>query len=272
MSRKIQIQKIVKQICAELNNFCDLKPTLNSVLIYIKKFTCCEAVGIRLSDNGDYPYYVHHGFSEEFIRLENSLHYADTDEYAVSDHERKLSLKDCLCTAVIDGKIDTSAQNITSDGSFWSNNIATYIEQDYGTLYNERFFLGCTVYGYRSLALIPIKSDGKIIGLLQVNDSREDMFTEELIINLEMIGEQIGFAVKNKRAFEKLYKALDKINILRGMLPICAHCKRIRDDKGYWHRIEEYIEEHSNVEFTHGLCPDCLEKYYPSFVSEKKSV
>jgi len=272
LSRKIQRQKIVKKICAELNKFSDLKPTLDAVLTYIQKLTCCEAAGIRLSKNGDYPYYAHRGYSEGFIRLENNLYNEYAGEYAVSGHERNLSPKDCLCVAVLDGRISASEQNFTSDGSFWSNNITAYSEQVYDTLDDESLSFGCVGYGYNSLAVIPIKSDGKSIGLLQVNDRQENMFIEEIVVYLEMIGEQIGFAVKNKKAFENLQKALDEINLLRGMLPICAHCKRIRDDKGYWHRVEEYIEDHSNVEFTHGLCPDCLEKYYPAFVTEMKTV
>lgn len=57
-----------------------------------------------------------------------------------------------------------------------------------------------------------------------------------------------------------------EITRLRGMLPICASCKRIRDDKGYWKQIEVYIEEHSDAEFTHGICPKCMEKMYPDTI------
>jgi hypothetical protein len=60
-------------------------------------------------------------------------------------------------------------------------------------------------------------------------------------------------------------KALDEIKILRGLLPICASCKKIKDDEGYWIQIEGYIKNHSEAEFTHGICPDCVEKLYPDF-------
>jgi len=65
-------------------------------------------------------------------------------------------------------------------------------------------------------------------------------------------------AKKNK----ELEKALSEVKQLQGMLPICAKCKKIRDDKGYWNIIESYIENHSNVEFTHGMCPECMEDMY----------
>ena len=57
---------------------------------------------------------------------------------------------------------------------------------------------------------------------------------------------------------EELQKALTKIKTLKGLLPICLSCKKIRDDAGYWHQVEAYIHDHAEVEFTHGLCPDCL--------------
>lgn len=60
-------------------------------------------------------------------------------------------------------------------------------------------------------------------------------------------------------------KALHELRILRGFLPICASCKKIRDDKGNWTQLEGYIIDHSEVEFTHSICPDCAEKLYPDF-------
>ncbi|MCP4119070.1 MAG: hypothetical protein GY737_27445 [Desulfobacteraceae bacterium] len=65
-----------------------------------------------------------------------------------------------------------------------------------------------------------------------------------------------------KEERDRLKKALDEIVTLQGLLPICSVCKNIRDDKGYWNRIETYIEKHSDAEFSHGLCPSCSEKLY----------
>jgi hypothetical protein len=56
------------------------------------------------------------------------------------------------------------------------------------------------------------------------------------------------------------------------MLPICAACKKIRDDQGYWQAVERYISEHSEAQFSHGLCPDCMKKLYPEFYEEEESV
>ncbi len=72
---------------------------------------------------------------------------------------------------------------------------------------------------------------------------------------------------ENRREREKLIAelqdALSKVKQLKGMLPICAHCKKIRDDRGYWNQIETYIRDHSEAEFTHGICTECARKLYP---------
>jgi PAS domain S-box-containing protein len=62
-----------------------------------------------------------------------------------------------------------------------------------------------------------------------------------------------------------LQHALDNIRVLRGLLPICSHCKKIRDDQGQWHTVESYVKERADVDFSHGICPDCLSKHYPQF-------
>ena len=71
-----------------------------------------------------------------------------------------------------------------------------------------------------------------------------------------------------ERTNKELKEALDTINTLHGILPICANCKKIRDDKGSWSQIEEYITKHSDAQFSHGICPECAKKLYPEFVKD----
>jgi hypothetical protein len=66
-----------------------------------------------------------------------------------------------------------------------------------------------------------------------------------------------------KKEHDKLLKALKEIKTLSGFLPICASCKKIRDDKGYWNQIEAYIQQHSDAQFSHAICPACAKKLYP---------
>jgi sigma-B regulation protein RsbU (phosphoserine phosphatase) len=64
---------------------------------------------------------------------------------------------------------------------------------------------------------------------------------------------------------EELRQALDQIKTLRGIVPICMHCKQIRDDQGYWNQLEVYVRDHTEAEFSHGICPGCMTKLYPKF-------
>jgi hypothetical protein len=71
-----------------------------------------------------------------------------------------------------------------------------------------------------------------------------------------------------KKISENLRKAMEQIKVLRGFLPICASCKKIRNDLGYWEQLETYIRDHSEADFTHGLCEDCAQRLYPSLFTD----
>jgi len=75
---------------------------------------------------------------------------------------------------------------------------------------------------------------------------------------------------EREKLISELQKVLGEIKTLSGLLPICANCKKIRDDKGYWNQIEVYISEHSQAEFSHGLCPQCAEKLYSKYAKKDK--
>lgn len=79
----------------------------------------------------------------------------------------------------------------------------------------------------------------------------------------------IGLILLNFQRVEiELLKSNEEIKILRGIIPICAACKKIRDDKGSWEQIEVYIQDHSDAEFSHGICPECVQKLYPEFAED----
>jgi PAS domain S-box-containing protein len=101
----------------------------------------------------------------------------------------------------------------------------------------------------------------------------------------DLKGERIGFRgivrditerklaeEEREKLIHEIQDALAQIKKLSGLLPICASCKKIRDDKGYWNQIESYIRDHSEAEFSHGICPDCMKKLYPDFADNKNSV
>ena len=74
---------------------------------------------------------------------------------------------------------------------------------------------------------------------------------------------------KREQALRERERALEDVRVLRGLLPICASCKKIRENGGYWTEIEWYIKNHSEADFSHGVCPECAKRLYPDFYKEK---
>lgn len=85
----------------------------------------------------------------------------------------------------------------------------------------------------------------------------------DLKIAVEIALYRAKMEAEREQLIVELQEALAEVKTLSGLLPICASCKKIRDDKGYWQTVERYISEHSEAEFTHGICPDCVKKLYP---------
>lgn len=86
---------------------------------------------------------------------------------------------------------------------------------------------------------------------------------EKCVTIIENEGAAKRYNEERERLIGELQKALAEIKTLHGILPICSHCKKIRDDKGSWTQMEAYISEHTDAEFSHGLCADCAKKHYP---------
>ena len=145
--------------------------------------------------------------------------------------------------------------------------------------YKDRFPLLLSTFqaGFRSIMNVPLFSKGKIIGGLLLRSLKPYAYTDKDVRLAERVANQIAGAIANaqlfierKRALEdreqlilQLQKALTEVKQLSGLLPICASCKKIRDDKGYWNQIESYIRDRSEAEFSHGICPECMKKLYP---------
>jgi hypothetical protein len=81
------------------------------------------------------------------------------------------------------------------------------------------------------------------------------------------------FLLLNAERLEwELRDAFAQVKALKGMLPICAACKKVRDDQGYWQQLENYVATHSETEFSHGICPECAERLYPDIVKREQRV
>jgi PAS domain S-box-containing protein len=108
------------------------------------------------------------------------------------------------------------------------------------------------------------------VALRQLNEDLERRVRERTL-QLENANRELQAQMAERQRLEhereevirQLSDALGKVKTLGGLLPICSHCKKIRDDKGYWNRLEDFISSHSGAEFTHGICPECTAKYFP---------
>jgi hypothetical protein len=78
----------------------------------------------------------------------------------------------------------------------------------------------------------------------------------------QLIEEKKNAEMEREKVIKDLKTALDEVKILQGFLPICASCKNVRDDKGYWSQVEQYLQKHSEITFSHSICPECMEKLY----------
>jgi len=85
----------------------------------------------------------------------------------------------------------------------------------------------------------------------------------ELRARIEVGRRMIEQRRRLKRKSEELKLAMGRIRTLRGIVPICANCKKIRDDQGYWNQVEVYVRDHTEAEFSHGICPGCIRELYP---------
>jgi len=91
-----------------------------------------------------------------------------------------------------------------------------------------------------------------------------------LVRSIKYAIERFNNVREKERLIKELQEALEKIKTLSGLLPICANCKDIRTDDGYWIQLESYLKSHSDLNFTHSICPVCAKKLYPNFYDKKK--
>lgn len=102
--------------------------------------------------------------------------------------------------------------------------------------------------------------EGLALGTLCAIDRRPRQLSASQKTAMQALSRQVMALLELRRVSACMAEALESVKTLHGLLPICAWCKRIRDDQGYWSQVEAYFREHAGADFTHGICPDCLEK------------
>jgi DNA-binding NtrC family response regulator len=105
--------------------------------------------------------------------------------------------------------------------------------------------------------------DDDAVALAAVREGADDYLVKGGITD-RALRRAVNHATERKRLMRELETALAEVRTLRGLIPICAGCKQIRDDAGRWHQLESYVTAHSNAEFSHGMCPSCATKYFGS--------
>jgi len=105
-------------------------------------------------------------------------------------------------------------------------------------------------------------SNGQLIAQLKAEIAEREQIEEDLKKARDFLEERVS-----ERTAE-LQQAIDRVKILRGLLPICSSCKKIRDDQGYWTQLETFIHQHSEADFTHSLCPDCAERLFQGYIEQ----
>lgn len=132
---------------------------------------------------------------------------------------------------------------------------------------DERFADNALVTGephIRFYAGFPlINPEGLALGTLCVIDRKPRRLSTEQEKAIQALVRQVMALLELRRVSVHLVDSLNHIKTLQGLLPICAWCKRIRDDEGYWDQVEAYLHKYTGVDFTHGICPECLEKMRP---------
>jgi len=177
------------EVLSVINQNKDIIGNINNILQIIKRRLKIEAVGIRLNNYNDYPYFLTSGFPAQFVVKEKSLCYKIDN----STDPEKL---ECLCGSIIRENTFPKKNYYTLYGSFWTNNLSKLIASIPKNELPPNFRGSCVSEGYESMALIPLRSENKIIGLMQVNDKSSGKLSANLVQRMEGIANFIGFSLE----------------------------------------------------------------------------
>ncbi len=181
----------------------------------------CQAVGIRLREGDDYPYFEARGFSAEFVLAENKLCVTKVSGEIIRDAAGNPILE-CMCGNVLRGRFDASKPFFTEHGSFWSNSTTELLASTTDSERQSRTRNRCNGEGYESVALIPLRVGEERFGLLQLNDRRTGRFSAEVIALWERLAGYLSAALSKFRAEEALQQSEAQFRTLADSIPQLA--------------------------------------------------
>lgn len=191
--KTIDSDKFAEKILSLLNSNKPKDFLFADIVTTVQKETGIESIGLRLQDGFDYPYYVTRGFSPDFVEMENYLCVLDKDGKPLKGPQGLPKLE-CLCGSIIRGRVDSTLPHFTRGGSFWTNSTTDFIAEASIIDLQETTRNRCNREGYESVALIPVK-DVETYGLLQLNDSRKNLYTLKFIELMEWVAASIGILI-----------------------------------------------------------------------------
>lgn len=216
--RRAQLQLLPGEVLQILNDSRALPHATKQILKAIRTATGVEAVGIRLRHGEDFPYAATDGFSDSFIEAENSVA-APTPPREFCLNEQGTVCLECTCGLVLSGKTGAEGSRFTPGGSAWTNDasaaLALPADQDPRLHPRNR----CIHEGFQSVALIPIRIDNEIIGLLQLNDRRKGCFTLEMVQFFEGLASSFGVALQRLKEERALRENRNTLRSLFDAIP-----------------------------------------------------
>ena len=191
------------------NQTVGTRDLIKQTVDFFQKQSGCEAVGIRIKDGEDYPYFETHGFPPEHVELENKLCARDETGYVIRDFKGDPVIE-CMCGNVICGRFDPSKEFFTEKGSFWANDTTRLLATTSDAERQAHTRNRCNGEGYESVALIALKVGNNRLGLLQLNDKRRNMFTLETIQIWERVADHLALALSKNLSDESLQKSEER--------------------------------------------------------------
>ncbi|MCP3953069.1 MAG: PAS domain S-box protein, partial [Desulfobacterales bacterium] len=188
-----------------LNASTDLRDLMRSLVYFMQEMSGCKAVGIRLRDGDDFPYYETNGFADDFVAAETHLCVADLDGQVLRDEVGNPVLE-CMCGNILCGRFDPALPFFTEFGSFVSNGTSQLLARTTEAERQARTRNRCNAEGYESVCLVPLRSGDETFGLLQFNDRREDRFSPQFVAQTERLAGNVAIALSQRKAEETLRK------------------------------------------------------------------
>ncbi len=200
-ARALDRQLLARQVLAILNEQADDTDVVRDVVAAIRRGTGFDAVGIRLKVGEEFPYFQTDGFSEGLVRKKRLL-CGRADGGELPGQQPGSSVLPCTCGAVLAGLTRAELPFFTKAGSFWTNSATELLASMPGPAPGVETSNRCIRQGYESMALVPLRAGGEVLGLLQLNDRRKDLFgpNPEKIEFLEALGGNIGVALARRQA------------------------------------------------------------------------